>query len=69
MDIVCCVLEHFQFCSNNVHTWRDGFALLEWNYDLQISYVEFLNIFSFVLTMCIRGATASRRWNGIFAGY
>jgi hypothetical protein len=29
----------------------------------------FLNIFSFVPTMCVRGATALRRWNGIFAGY
>ena len=47
MDIICCVFEHFQLCSNNVHTWRGGFASLEWDYDLWISYVVFLNIFTF----------------------
>ena len=50
MDIICCVFEHFQFCSNNVHTWRDGgFASLEWDFCRILKWKAAAQVFSFFL--------------------
>ena len=50
VDIICCVFEHFQFCSNNVRTWRDGFASLEWDFCRILKWKAAAQVFSFFLT-------------------